>query len=240
MLHAFKYMGIPTYVLTDNMKSVVIKRDFEGHPLWQKDYDAFMKNVGFRTRLCKPRHPFTKGKVERLVRYVKDNFLEGLTFETITDLNEQALEWCSVQNFKYYDEIENTAIKEHNSACAQVLTLLAEDPKLFPYLMPERSISFDGFVTYEGRRFGVPYRYHGRTVRVQRAGDNLKIYSSDCQELLVTHKVSWSRKDQFCEDQYIDSQPEELPTAPIKVMIEQKPSLPVNAFDKFDFGGEDF
>ena len=33
-----------------------------------------MKNLGFETKLCKPRHPFTKGKVERLVRFVKDNF----------------------------------------------------------------------------------------------------------------------------------------------------------------------
>lgn len=45
MIHAFGYMGIPKYVLTDNMKSVVLHRDFEGHPVWQKDYEAFMKTV---------------------------------------------------------------------------------------------------------------------------------------------------------------------------------------------------
>ena len=33
MLHAFAYMGVPRYVLTDNMKSVVIRRDEEGHPI---------------------------------------------------------------------------------------------------------------------------------------------------------------------------------------------------------------
>lgn len=59
MLHAFIYMGVPRYVLTDNMKSVVIGRDADGHPIWQKDYEAFMKDVGFETKLCKPRHPFT-------------------------------------------------------------------------------------------------------------------------------------------------------------------------------------
>ena len=75
MTHAFYMLGVPRYILTDNMKSVVIKRDLEGHPIWQVDYEAFMKTVGFKTKLCKPRHPFTKGKVERLIRYVKDNFL---------------------------------------------------------------------------------------------------------------------------------------------------------------------
>lgn len=60
MIHAFTYMGIPRYILTDNMKSVVIRRDPEGHPIWQKDYKVFMETIGFQTKLCKPRHPFTK------------------------------------------------------------------------------------------------------------------------------------------------------------------------------------
>lgn len=91
MIHAFLYMGIPKYVLTDNMKSVVIRRDSEGHPIWQKDYELFMGNIGFQTKLCKPRHPFTKGAVERLVRFVKDNFLPGRVFHELTDLNYEAI-----------------------------------------------------------------------------------------------------------------------------------------------------
>ena len=56
MIHAFLYMGIPERVLTDNMKSVVIRRDSDGHPIWQHDYEVFMRTVGFETRLCRPRH----------------------------------------------------------------------------------------------------------------------------------------------------------------------------------------
>lgn len=84
MLHAFYLMGVPEYVLTDNMKSVVIKRDPDGNPIWQHDYEEFMNVVGFKTKLCKPRHPFTKGKVERLIRFVKENFLADRIFGTIT------------------------------------------------------------------------------------------------------------------------------------------------------------
>ena len=47
MLHAFAYLGVPEYILTDNMKSVVICRDEQGHPIWHKDYEAFMKELGF-------------------------------------------------------------------------------------------------------------------------------------------------------------------------------------------------
>lgn len=40
----------------------------EGHPVWQKDYELFVGNVGFETKLCKSRHPFTKGAVEMRIR----------------------------------------------------------------------------------------------------------------------------------------------------------------------------
>jgi transposase len=41
----------------------------------------------FVPKICRPQ---TKGKVERLVDYVKDNFLPGIQFHDIDDLNRQA------------------------------------------------------------------------------------------------------------------------------------------------------
>ena len=98
MLHAFIAMGVPKSVLTDNMKSVVVKRLCDGSPVWNKEYDAFQKLVGIQTKLCKVAHPFSKGKVERLVGYVKGNFLQGRRFLNITELNREALNWCREKN----------------------------------------------------------------------------------------------------------------------------------------------
>lgn len=92
MLHAFSALGVPATVLTDNMKSVVVRRDADGRPVWQADYAEFMGVVGFRTRLCRPRHPYTKGKVERLVRFVKGNFLAGRSFTDLDALNRE-VDW---------------------------------------------------------------------------------------------------------------------------------------------------
>ena len=238
MLHAFAYMGIPKYVLTDNMKSVVIKRDFENHPIWQVDYENFMNTVGFNTKLCKPRHPFTKGKVERLVRFVKDNFLAGRCFYDLTDLNSQAFEWCEKQNSLYHKEIDDIPNFLHNSEKTEILE---ESPALMYYLCPLRQISFDGFINYEGRRFGVPYRYSGRSVRVCRKGDTLYIYTPDFKELLVTHEVTWSKRDRYCRDQFPDA-PEEFPTAPVKVSIKQlaEPDTLAAGFERFNFEKEDY
>lgn len=240
MIHAFYMMGVPKYVLTDNMKSVVDRRDLEGHPVWNKDYESFMNTVGFMTKLCKPRHPFTKGKVERLVRFVKGNFLAGRLFWNITDLNEQALRWCDKHNAKYHKVIDDIPDFLHSSKCESLTFPLREDHEILLYLFPPRKISFDGFVSYESRRFGVPYRYIGQTARVRRDRNTLYIYSADLSELLVTHDVTWSRLDSYCKDQFAETvMPEELPTAPVMTRIQMlaEPDEP-SGFDRFKFDEE--
>ena len=240
MVHAFQYMGIPRFVLTDNMKSVVLHRDLDGRPVWQKDYETFMKTVGFETKLCKPRHPFTKGKVERLIRFVKENFLVDRVFSNITVLNWQALDWCNRQNNVYHRAIDGVPQQIHTASCAAQLRELPKSDAVRFYLCPERRISFDGFVNYEGRRFGVPYSYPGATARISRSGDTLYIYSVDLRVVLVTHDVTWSRKDSFCEGQYEEfPQPEEFPTMPVKTQILQLPKPQSDlSFAKFNFDEE--
>ena len=102
-------------------------------------------------------------------------------------------------------------------------------------------ISFDGFVNYEGRRFGVPYSYPSAIARVERSGDLLRIYSADLKVLLATHAVTWSRTDSLCKGQYETlEQPEEFPTAPVQTQILQLPKRSQDlSFAKFDFDKED-
>ena len=237
MIHAFQRLGIPKTVLTDNMKSITNGRDTDGHPIWNKDYEAFMDTVGFSTKLCKPRHPFTKGGVERLVRFVKENFMTGRTFGNITDLNIEAIRWYDRQDSVYHRYVDSIPATEHAKHCMQAASNLVMTDEIQRYLCPERKILFDGFVTFEGRRFGVPYSYSSSVCRVQRRDYYLYIYSDNLKHLLTKHNVTWSRKDSFCADQYVD-QPEEFPTTPVKVTMTQKAPAYDSAFDRFNFDKE--
>ena len=240
MLHAFQKMGVPEHVLTDNMKSVTTGRDSEGHPLLNNEYADFVAAVGFETRLCKPRHPFTKGAVERLILFVKSNFLAGRIFGSITDLNYEAWRWCDRQNSIYHDGVFCIPHEEHQEKCLlSGASPLVIDEAVRLYLWPERRLSFDGFVNYEGRRFGVPYSYTGKTCRVSRQEYTLYIYTPDLKQKLVEHNVTWSRRDSFCKDQYLTEQPEEFPTAPVSTVVHQS-SPPANrdSVDRFNFDKE--
>ena len=185
MLHAFSALGVPATVLTDNMKSVVVRRDADGRPVWQADYAEFMGVVGFRTRLCRPRRPYTKGKVERLVRFVKGNFLAGRSFTDLDALNREAALWCAEQGGRWRRAAACVPMREHEAACSANTRPLEVTAEVERYLCPRRKISFDGFVSFEGHRYGVPYWYVRRECRVNREGRVVHIYSDDLSRELV-------------------------------------------------------
>lgn len=59
-------------------------------------------------------------------------------------------------------------------------------------------------------------------------------------ELLVTHEVTWSKRDQFCIGQFADLQPEEFPTVPVKTVIKQiQAPTDTISFEAFNFDKED-
>ena len=240
MLHAFARMGVPDEVLTDNMRSVVTGRDARGRPVWNAEYSAFMDCVGFETRLCKPRHPYTKGQVERLVRYVKGNMLAGYGFSDLTRLNEDALLWCDRQTGRYRRAEDLVPSEEHARACMAHAHDVADPEAAELYLCPRRRISFDGFVSFEGRRFGVPYWYEGQECRVSREGRCLHVYDLDLSREVVCHDVTWSRRDSWCEGQWDEAaQPEETPSQPVTTAVTQVAPPAANpSFARFDFGRE--
>lgn len=238
MLHAFSALGVPATVLTDNMKSVVVRRDADGRPAWQADYAEFMGVVGFRTRLCRPRHPYTKGKVERLVRFVKGNFLAGRSFTDLDALNREAALWCAEQGGRWRRAAACVPMREHEAACSANTRPLEVTAEVERYLCPRRKISFDGFVSFEGHRYGVPYWYVRRECRVSREGRVVHIYSDDLSRELVAHAVG-TGADSWCEGQWETSpaQPEELPTQPVGTVVEQiAPPRTKPGFERFDFG----
>jgi transposase len=74
---AFEYFnGVPARVWYDNMKTVVIEHDAygQGQHKFHASFYQLTKDMQFIPKLCQPYRPQTKGKVERMVRYVRDNF----------------------------------------------------------------------------------------------------------------------------------------------------------------------
>lgn len=76
MRRAFDYLGgVPHEVLSDNASGLVLQAAATGRPVeWNGTYLDFARHFGFVPRACRPYWARGKGKVERSIRYIRQNF----------------------------------------------------------------------------------------------------------------------------------------------------------------------
>ncbi len=120
--NAFNYYnGVPKYGLYDNMKSVIITRNAYGngnHKLQSCFYD-FSKHYGIIPRFCKPYNPQTKGKIERMISYLRYSFytpfIAGKVDITLDILNNGVMDWLnSVANKRLHATTKTIPIESWN------------------------------------------------------------------------------------------------------------------------------
>ena len=186
IVNAFSYFGgVPKEVLTDNMKTVVVGRQ-AGKPIWNTRFEDFAADIGFIPKVCRVRSPQTKGKVERLVHYVKNNFLPGRRFEDLSDLNRQAIEWCRDADEKPHGTTGKIPLLELGN---EKLMELPPQPILDKYRWECRMVTRDGMVSFDGVRYGVPWQYSGKEVQVRLCVGFIEIYYGEA--LLAKHKAQY-------------------------------------------------
>ncbi len=186
MVNAFSYFGgVPKDVLTDNMKTVIVGRQ-AGKAIWNTRFEDFAADIGFTPKVCRVRSPQTKGKAERLVQYVKDNFLPGRRFEDLSDLNRQALDWCRAADGKPHGTTGKIPLQELG---AEGLQPLPPRAVLDKYRWESRIVTRDGMVSFDGVRYGVPWQHSGKEVQVRLCSGHVEIYCGEV--LLARHKAQY-------------------------------------------------
>jgi transposase len=199
--NAFTYLGGWTKtILYDNMKQVRLS-PAEFNPLFLD----FAHHYGFVPKTHRVRRPRTKGKVERMVDYLKDNFLLGRTFTDLSDLNAQARHWL--------DHTANSRL--HQTTHQRPLDLWAvERPTLValtsvaPYALAtleQRRVTTESFVHYQGSRYSVPPHLVGQSVLLEvRLGESRLTVRSD-NLIVAQHTLATKRGSCITEPAHLEA-----------------------------------
>ncbi|TVQ41596.1 MAG: IS21 family transposase [Spirochaetaceae bacterium] len=97
---AFAYFGgVAEELLFDQMRAVIVEdqRSSGGRLIENIEFLRFAAHWGFKTRACRPYRAQTKGKVERPIRYLRENFFYGRHFLNDQDLEAQLAGWLDTK-----------------------------------------------------------------------------------------------------------------------------------------------
>ena len=196
-VNAFEYLsGVPRRCLYGNAQVVTPGRDEDQRLVWNLRMLDFARRLGFEMRLCRPYRAQTKGKVESGVKYVRRNpcsshgqaMWPSLCFTDDAYLNRQGLEWCDNMANR---RVQGTTRRIPWEMLAEERSHLGRLPSrasLAPYLREDRKVARDGFVSWEGFRYGVHWKWVGTVVQVGQRQGTVEIWVGD--ERIAVHPKS--------------------------------------------------
>ncbi len=198
--------GVARVLLYDNLKSAVLERvdhargcAIRFHP----DLLAFAAAHRYEPRPVAVARGNEKGRVERSIRYIRDNFFAARTFSDLDDLNAQALAWCEgpASDRRWPEDDRLTVRQAFDLERPGLMTLPEND-----YAVAERVQVHAGkapYVRFDLNDYSIPHSHVRRTLTVLAEPERLRVL--DGAAVLATHRRSWDRGAQIEQQEHVQA-----------------------------------
>lgn len=194
LIRSFEWFGgLTSEVVVDNQKAAVLKHHTHGKPVFNESFLMLADHYGFLPRACKPYRARTKGKVERMVRYVKENFFQLYReFESFAHLNQLLEQWLrEVADQRVHNTLKEVVAKRFEQEKPALLPLPRS--RFDTSYHDTRKVPADRYINVRSNRYSVPDNLIDQNVRVRIGLDNyLRIYNQQ-EELVATHLLKDGR-----------------------------------------------
>ncbi|WP_344432348.1 IS21 family transposase, partial [Amycolatopsis minnesotensis] len=169
--------GAPTYLLTDNARTVTMDR-VAGVPVRHPEIVAAGRHYGCKVETCEPFDPESKGGAEHTVKIAKADLVPTTAnllpvYSSFTDLADACVEWCERVNARPHRET-GAAPATRLGAERQHLHVLPAEPHAIA-LGEERLVDDDQTIRFGSVRYSTPDGHQGSKVWARVTGDELVI-----------------------------------------------------------------
>jgi len=171
---AFLAYGLPKAILTDRGP------EFSAHSsCGETEYQVALRLLAVKPVLARPYHPMTKGKVERLFRFIQRDFLAEVRDEvqSLPELNAAFDRWLNWYN----QEHRHRALGNRPPARWYQSGEPAPQEDVLAALTLEypRKAGRDGRISFEGRSYQLPKGYAGARVWVRLTSNGPEVWYRD-------------------------------------------------------------
>jgi transposase len=195
---AFKaFGGVPRVVLYDNLKSCVVERigdtiRFNPRML------AFAAHYRYEARPVAVYRGNEKGRVERAIRFVRDNFFAARVFKDLADLNNQAKRWCEQSDDRPCPEDRSQLVREVFEKEKTSLIMLPDNPHPVDEIETV-SIAKTPYARFDLNDYSVPHDQVRKTLTMHATLDTVTIF--DGANIKARHPRSYDKGAQIeCEE----------------------------------------
>lgn len=196
-LHAFQQLGgCARELWYDNLATAVAEH--EGNLVrFHPRFLAFAREYGFLPRACHVAAAWEKGKVERAIGYVRQNFWPLRSFADLADVNLQAHRWLQeVANQRRHRETGQKPDERFQPEALRPLPALTPDYRDTADALVHKDLR----LSFDGNRYCVPPRYVGRQLTVKADASSVTIY--DQHQEIVRYARSWQRGQTFGAERF--------------------------------------
>jgi transposase len=196
------WAGLPRVLLYDNLKSAVLER--QGDAIrFNPQLLTFAAHHRYEPRPVAVARGNEKGRVERAIRYVRENFFAARKFVDLDDLNAQAAIWCTGPAANRPCREEPTiSVREAFEREQPSLLALPENP--YPCeLQLAVSVGKTPYVRFDLNDYTIPHTHVRRTLTIR--ADPRQVRILDGANLLATHERSYDRGAQIEIATHIDA-----------------------------------
>lgn len=184
------FRGVPKRVLYDNLKSVVLERRQDAIRFHPTALD-FAAHHRFEPRPVAVRRGNEKGRVERLIRYLRTSFWPARTWTDLDDLNAQARAWC-LNHAGARECREDRTLTVVEALEIERTHLLARPDDVFPaHDQVEVRVGKQPYVRFDWNDYSVPHDRVRRTLVLLATPDAVRIV--DGAEVVASHPRSFDR-----------------------------------------------
>ncbi len=191
-VHAFDVLGgVAREIAYDNLATAVAERDGR-LILFLPRFLGFARDHGFFPHACNPASGWEKGKVERAIGYLRQNFWPLREFTDLHDVNRQVRQWLAeVANQRLHRETRERPLERFKPEALRPLPVIPYDFRD----VSEALVHKDLRLPFDGNRYCVPHRYVGRRLTIKADSSSVTIY--DRFEEVVSYARSWRRGQTF-------------------------------------------
>ncbi len=192
---AFEYFqGTPKKIIYDQDK-VFISNENLGDYILTSKFNTYCNSQKFKAIFCRKADPQSKGKVENVVKYVKQNFLRARKFVDNQQLNKDGIAWLErTGNVKIHSTTQKSPTAEWHIERDFLLDVKSKNHKKEEEFKTYK-VRKDNTITYKSNFYSLPtgtYKNSETAVLLQEKGTELCIYCTE-KEIITRHEISIER-----------------------------------------------